>query len=315
MSKHSNKTTYISIFSVFLLFISCAGMGDSVREVTRDVTDLMGISELPHPVATSLEAMPRDAATVAEAVERQIAGRGNIRVENIIFMQAARTQLAVVNLPGEDLERTAVHLYEYKAFPENPIIKRSRGRFLYKGPSGRNASLLYEAQFRRGLNGLIIDYAEAEPYYTPSPEIEMYVVEANRLPSDNHLYGKSYATMKNLIGPIAMPPKESNSQYDEVQDYEIYVFMKDQLSPGARLEVLKSAKATGQEGISEHTQYFDFNGWPVARVPARIKLYSDKVSPPLYIKVIFTPGPQSGLMRRPKLIGQYHLSGVDLHKK
>ena len=315
MSKQLTGTHRAAILTALLLLISCAGMGDSVKEVTRDITDLMGTTELPHPVATSLEAMPRDAAIVAEAVERQIAGRGNVKVENIIFMQAARTQLAVVNLPGKDMARTSVHLYEYKAFPENPVIKRSRGRILYEGPGGRSASLLYEAQFRRGLNGIIIDYAEAKPYYNPSPEIDLFVVEASRLPEDIRPYSKSYPAMINFIRPVAMPPKESTSLYDDVEDYQIFVFLKDQLSPGARLEVRKSAKATGLEGISERTQYFNFNGWSAARVSARFQLYSNNVSPPLYIKVILTPGPESGLMRRPKLIGLFHLTGVGLPKE
>ena len=141
--KPSNWIYYAAIFSAVMWLFGCAGMGDSVKEVTRDVTDWMGISELPHPIATSLETMPRDAAIVAAAVERQIAGRGNVKVENIIFMQAARTQLTVANLPGEDMAQTAVHLYEYMAFPENPVIKRSRGRILYEGPGGRRASLLF----------------------------------------------------------------------------------------------------------------------------------------------------------------------------
>jgi hypothetical protein len=292
------------------LLAGCAGMGGDVRGLARDVTGWFGQSELPHPISTSLAAMPADAAAVAGAIERQIEGRGNVNVENIIFMQAARTGLAAVNLPGESLALTAAHLYEYRAFPENPIIKKSRGRLLYEGPGGRRASLLYEAQFRRGMNGIIIDYAEARPYYPPSPGLELFVVEAARLPADIDIAAESYSALIDFIRPLAEPPKNSSSLYDEVRDYAIFVFVRDKIVPDARIEVKKSANPDGLDGISERTRYHDFDGWPVAQVRARFRPYSDQVSPPLYIKVIFTPGRENGLLRRPALIGRFHLSGV-----
>jgi hypothetical protein len=76
------------------------------------------------------------------------------------------------------------------------------------------------------------------------------------------------------------------------------------------IEVKKSAKPDSLNGIAERTRYRDFNGWPVTQVEARFRLYSDQASPPLYIKVILTPGRESGLLRRPTLIGQFHLSVV-----
>jgi hypothetical protein len=301
---------WLVLLAVLSMLTGCAGMEEGVKDITRDVTDFFGKSTLPQPVATSLEAMPADAATVTLAIERQIIGRGNVKVENIIFMQAARTKLAVVNLPAENLERTAVHLYEYRAFPENPIIKKSRGRLLYEGPGGRSTSLLYEAQFRRGLNGIIIDYAEAKPYYPPSPGLELFVVEAARLPADILIEAESYSALIDYIRPLAEPPRDSASLYDEVRDYDIFVFVQDKLSPDARMEVKKSATPDSLDGISERTRYRDFNGWPVAQVRARFRLYSDQVSPPLYIKAILTPGRESGLLRRPALIGQFHLAGI-----
>lgn len=315
MLKEKSGVTCVLLLAVFILLGSCAEMGDSIKGVTRDVTDLIGISELPQPIATSLEAMPRDAAIVADAIERQIAGRGNVRVENIIFMQAARTQLAVVNLPGSNFERSAVHLYEYKAFPDNPVIKKSTGRLLYEAPSGQSTSLLYEAQFRRGMNGIIIDYAAAKPYFPPSPELELFVVDAARMPADDRQYPKSYPELKNFIKPHAMPSKESSPQQDKVRNYLVFVFVNDKISPTARLEVKKSTKPVGLDGFTESTKFYHFNGWSVARIPAKIILYSEDSSPPLYIKVVFTPGRESGLIRRPKLIGQFHLSGSELPKE
>jgi hypothetical protein len=160
------------------------------------------------------------------------------------------------------------------------------------------------------MNGIIIDYAEARPYYPPSPGLELFVVEAARLPADIDIAAESYFALIDFVRPLAEPPKNSSSLYDEVREYDIFVFVRDKIAPDARIEVKKSAKPDGLDGISERTRYHDFDGWPVARVRARFSLYSDQARPALYIKVIFTPGRENGLLRRPVLIGRFHLSGV-----
>lgn len=312
MLEKTLNTAWMIILIALATVTGCADMGDRIKDVSRDVTDFIGVSKLPDPIATSLDTMPRDAAAVVKAIEHQITGRGDEKIENIIFMQAARMQLAKANLPVKNpgLRRTAAHLYEYKAFPDNPIIRKISGRLLYAKPNGQRASMLYEAQFRPAANAIIIDYAAAEPYFSPSPEIEIFVVEAARLPADRRQFSDTYSELRDYVRMQAMP-REKPSSADKVdRDYVMFVFSLDRISATAKLEVKLSDKAEGLNGNAEDAGYFNFDGWPVAYLPATFRMYENLIDPPLYLKAVFTPGRDSGLVRKPKLIGSYHLSGV-----
>lgn len=310
MSNRLSVLGLVLICAAAIFQAGCSEVSNRVKDVTKGVTQMIGGSDLPDPISTSLEMMPRDAAQVALAVERQIAARGNAKIKNVLFAEIARTQLAQATLPGDGLVRKAVHLYEYSAFPDNPIIKKTSGLLIYEGAYGRRASIRYEAQYRPGATGMIIDHAAAAPYFSDSPETVLFVVDRATLPHAETGYPNSYPKLIEFVGRRAIQSNASISTATLKRDYVIFVFFRDRLSPSAKLMVKIANDATGTNGYSETAQYINFNGWSVAALPGRFAVPGSPATPPLYVKVIHTPGKEAGLLRRPKLVGLYHISGA-----
>jgi hypothetical protein len=301
---------FFLLAAAIICYIGCAEVGDRVKDVTEEVSRMIGGSDLPTPIATSLEMMPKDAALVAVAVERQIAERGNASIQGMLFMGAARSQLAKASPPVDGLTRKAVHLYEYRAFPENPIIKKTSGRLIYEGLSGRRTSIRYEAQFRPGGDGLIVDYAAAEQYFSNNPEPILFIVDAAILPRQGNRYPNSYSALMEFVGRRAIPGNASLSTTTLERDYVVFVFFRDRVSPSAKISVRIANRASGLSGFENATQYLNYHGWIVAALPGRFAVPGSPATPALYIKAIHTPGKEAGLLRSPKLVGLFHISGT-----
>jgi hypothetical protein len=309
MPRKNAAFRWAGVFAALMIAQGCSEVGHHVKHFTREVTDLIGVSGLPAPIATSLASMPPDAARIAVAIERQIAGQGTAKTTGVIFMAPALDQLSRARLPGAGFARTGAHLFEDEPFGPNTIVRKTSGRLFYRDGYGRRTSLGYEAQYRPGGDELIIDQASAAPFFAPTPETALFVVEADRLPANGRGYPNRYGQLMTFIAERALPPAKSAGVSSQSRDYAIFVFCLDKNSPTATLAVKISPTASGTSGYEKATRYYDFGGWTVAYLPGRFVLYENPFTAPLYVKTIFTPGKEAGLLRRPKAVGLYHISG------
>ena len=293
-----------------LILFSCADVGGKLKQYTHEVTRMMDSSDLPEPVATSLDQMPDDAATVARAIQQEISGTAQGQAQKVKFAGNLGTRLAQPWSKEACFIPTGAQLYLHQANADDPTINTTNGRLDFEGPVGRRASVRYDALSRTAENGILIKEARVTQIYSTSPEPLMFVVPAQALPTDASGYPNTYAGLLQFVGERAVQPGKTGSVSNQQKDYVIFVFFLDLVSDSANLYVKISNEPSGINGYGKSTQYVNFGGWHVGLLAGQFSLFGDKAIHPLYVKAVFTPGEEVGfLLRTPKLVGLFSLNG------
>jgi len=293
-----------------LFFFGCADVGGRVEQYTQKVTRMMDRSDLPEPIATSLDQMPDDAAMVARAIQQRVTGTGRGRVQNVRFAGNVGTTLTQPWSKEASFIPTGAQLYLHQAKADDPTGKTTSGRLDFEGPLGRKASVRYEALCRTTGNGILIEEARVTQVYSTFPEPLMFVVPAEVLPANAGDYPNTYVELLQFAGARAVPSTKTASLSKQPKDYVIFIFFLDQASDTANISVNVSDEPSGIHGYKESTRYVNFGGWRVALLAGQFTLFGDKTSQPLYVKAVFTPGEEVGFLRRaPKLVGLFNISG------
>lgn len=293
-----------------LFFFGCAGMSEKLEQYTQEVTQMMDRSDLPEPIATSLDQMPDDAAMVARAIQQRINRTGQRRVQNVRFADNVGTKLAQPWSSEPGFLLTGAQLYVHQAKADNPAQKTTSGRLNFEGPVGRRASVRYDAVYRTSVKGVLIEEAHVTPIYVTYPEPRLFVVPAKALPADANRYPGTYGELLQFVGTRAVDSTATTPVSMEQKDYVIFVFLLDEVSASANLDVKVSSEPSGIYGYKDSTRYVNFGDWRVALLAGRFTLFGDETFPPLFVKAVFTPGEEVGfLSRTPKLVGLYSISG------
>jgi len=293
-----------------LIFFGCADVGGRLEEYTQKVTQVMDRSDLPEPIATSLDQMPDDAAMVARAIQQRVTGTGQGRAQNVRFADNVGTGLAQPWSKEAGFIPTGAQLYLHQAKADDPTGKTTNGRLDFEGPLGRRASVRYDALSRTDGNGVLIEEARVTQIYSTSPEPLMFVVPAEVLPTDASGYPNTYAGLLQFADARAVRSTKTASVSKQPKDYVIFVFFQDPVSDSANIHVKVSDESSGINGYGKSTRYVNFGGWRVGLLAGRFVLFGDKTSNLLYVKAVFTPGEEVGFLHRtPKLVGLFSMSG------
>ena len=261
----------------------------------------------PEPIATSLDQMPGDIATVVTAIQQRIIGYDVDRASNVRFANETASAFAETWSFLRGFAPAGTQLYTYETVTDDPAAKTGCGRLDFEGPLGRRASALYETRFRPSADDLMVEENQVNPVYSDFPEPIMFVVPADVLPTT---YPGNYPELLEFVGERAVNPLTPESISPEKSEYTIFVFLLDRISPSSKLEVKISNEKTGIRGYKESTMYIDFNGWRVALLSGRFTLFDPEGTNPLYVKAILTPGQQARTKSRaPKPIGLFCLDG------
>ena len=261
------------------------------------------------PIATSLDQMPEEAAMVATAIQRRVAGTGKGQVQNVRFADHLRARFSQPWSSEEGFVFTGAQLYQHQASIDTPSETATSGRLDFEEPFGRRAFVRYDARYRSSEKGLVIEDARVTPLYAASPEPIMFVVPAESLPADANRIPGTYGGLLQFVAARAVDPTKPASVSMGERDYVIFVFFLDQDSPSSILHVKVSDKPSTLYGYKDTTRYVDFGGWLVAVLAGRFTLSGGSDSPPLYVKAVFTPGEEVGLFRRiPRLVGLFQIS-------
>ena len=291
-----SKFRFVALTITLLLIIGCAAI-EGVKA--------------PEPIATSLEQMPNDASMMARAIQERMTMTGQEQVQNVRFTGETGATLSQTWSFMKGFVHTDAQLYEYQAAADTPSAKTASGRLDFEGPLGRRASALYHTSYRLSGINLVVEEARVEPIYSNFPEPMMFVIHAEELPKETGAYPGTYTGLLHFASEHAVNPSKPESISLEKEEYVIFVFLLDRISPSSKLEIKVSDEKNGIRGYTKSTKYIDFNGWRVALLYGRFIMFDNRGTQPLYVKAVFIPGREvAALSRSPKLVGLFYLDGT-----
>ena len=291
-----------TVLAVTVLFTwGCADLAGRLDQFEKKLTTMGGV-KLPEPIATSLDQMPEDAAMVAAAIQKRMTRAGQEPVQKVRFVGDAGAELSQPWSTEEDFIPTGAQLYLHQPSADDPSEKTTSGRLDFEGPLGRRASVRYDARYRSSEQGIVIEEARVEPIYSYFPEPILFVVPAQALPTP---YPDRYGGLFEYVGERAVDYDQPESVVLEKEEYVIFVFFLDRISPASKLEVKISDNSADIYGYKDSTKYIDFNGWRVALLPGHLTLFDNGEKPDLFVKAVFTPGKEVGFIRPSRLVGLF----------
>jgi len=299
-----------SRFPLFLIPIlvfgvgGCADMAGQLDKFGKKLSTI-GRAKPSEPIATSLEQMPDDAATVTVAIRNRIMVPPRGAHPNATFSGGAGEKIKPLWFAADGFVPAGARLYVHQAGTEDPSARTAVGRLDFKGPFGRRASVRYEAKYRTAGGAVTIDEVEAQPVFSELPESMLFVVPANAMKT---AIPDTFGELLAYVGERAVPFTQRQSAPAEKKEYVVFVFLLDQVSPSAKLEVKISDDPEGMYGYKESTKYIDMNGWRVALLSGSFILFDNGEEPDLFVKAVFTPGKEAGFIRMPKVVGLYCLN-------
>jgi hypothetical protein len=302
-----NRVSRFSVVLIATLVLGVGGCADMAGQLDRFGKKLstIGRARPSQPIATSLEQMPDDAATVTAAIRNRLMVPPRGPHPNATFADGIGEKIKPL-WSAEDLFVPAgVQLYMHQANADEPSVRTAVGRLDFKGPFGRRASVRYEAHYRTAGGGVTIDDVEVQPIFSELPELMLFVLPASAIQT---AMPDTFAELLVYVGERAVPFTQRQSTPPENKEYVIVVLLLDRISPSAKLEVKISDDPESIYGYKESTKYIDMNGWRVGLLAGHFILFDNGEEPDLFVKAVFTPGKEAGFIRTPKLVGLYCLN-------
>ncbi|MCK4857670.1 MAG: hypothetical protein KAT58_06875 [candidate division Zixibacteria bacterium] len=294
-----------AVLAVTVLFAwGCADMAGQLDQFGKKLSTI-GRAEPSEPIATSLEQMPDDAATVTAAIRNRIMVPPRGPHPNATFAGGAGEKIKPLWSAEDRFVPAGVRLFVHQVNADDPSVRTAVGRLDFKGPFGRRASVRYEARYRTAGGGVTIDDAEVQPIFSALPEPMLFVVPAEAIQT---AIPDTYGELLAYVGERSVPFSHRQSAPPEKKEYVIVVVLLDQISPSAKLEVKISDEPESVYGYKDSTRYIDMNGWRVALLAGCFILFDNGEEPDLFVKAVFTPGKEGGFIRTPKLMGLYCLN-------
>ena len=302
-----NRVSGFSVALIATLVLGVGGCADMAGQLDKFGKKLstIGRAKPSEPIATSLEQMPDDAATVTAAIRNRIMVPPRGAHPNATFAGGIGEKIKSLWSTEDRFVPAGVRLYVHQAGTEDPSVRTAVGRLDFKGPFGRRASVRYEAHYRTAGGAVTIDDVEIQPVFSELPEPMLFVVPAEAIQA---VLPDTYGELLGYVGERAVPFAQMKSAAPGKKEYVIFVFLLDQSSPSAKLEVKISDDPENIYGYKESTKYIDFNGWRVALLAGRFILFDNGEKPDLFVKAVFTPGKEAGFIRMPKVVGLYGLN-------
>ncbi|HUT70380.1 MAG TPA: hypothetical protein VMW89_06855 [Desulfatiglandales bacterium] len=302
-----NRVSRFSVALIATLVLGvggCADMAGQLDQLGKKLSTI-GRAKPSEPIATSLEQMPHDAATVTAAIRNRLMVPPRGAHPNATFAGGVGEKIKPLWSAEDLLMPAGVRLYVHQANADDPSVRTAVGRLDFKGPFGRRASVRYEARYRTAGGGVTIDEAEIAPIFSDFPEPMLFVVPPEAIQT---ALPDTFGELLAYVGDRAVPFTQRQSAPPEKKEYVIVVMLLDQISPSAKLEVKISDDPESIYGYKESTKYIDMNGWRVALLAGRFILFDNGEEPDLFVKAVFTPGKEAGFIRMPKLVGLYGLN-------
>jgi hypothetical protein len=210
-------------------------------------------------------------------------------------------------LPVLDREFTPVG-HRFVGYRSNAADGQSRlaiGLLDFAHADGRLLPLLYGLDYTARPTELALTRARVAIWATPQPRLEVFVVPKASL-AQGKIEGASYGALRQAVKERAMRPTAAAGKTD---DYVMFVFVRDPVSPTARFDIRVANEITGNGGYPLPASEAVFDGWRVIAAAGRFALGGPGT--PLVLKVVYTPGDEADFLDRyPRPAGAYLLSGT-----
>jgi hypothetical protein len=303
------KIRFVLLFTMLTCLLGCAGMDGTFDNIKKKITSTGGPDQ-PVAIANSIDQMPPDAASLVLALHERLTESNNQLSQSVSFSAAAKSILLNENNIFNGFTLSQVELYDHS-------VSLSSGRMKLESPFGRTASINYHVDYTSSGTTLIADDVTLDAVYLGPPEPVMFVIPAEKTPQSDMMKPTSYGDLLQFAVINAIDPLNPDLETGQVQEYVIFVFFVDRVSPSAEIEVKISDVATGLGGYKDATRYLDYDGWRVALLSGKFSLSNNSINDPgpvsdsngLFLKAVFTPGKEAGILRLRKKVGLFSVGG------
>jgi hypothetical protein len=303
------KTRFVLLFTIITCLLGCAGMDSTFDDLKKKISSIGG-PEQPVSIASSIDQMPPDAASLALALQEKLTEPNSQLSQAVRFSAGAESVLLKESNIFRGFTPSEVALYEHS-------VSVSSGRMKLEGPLGRTAAMNYHVTYTSSDNTLIADELTLDPVFSGPPEPVLCVIPAEKAPRDETMKPASYNDLLLFAMVNAIDPLDPDLKTGQENEYVMFVFFLDRVSPSAKVEVSISDEAASMGGYKDATRYLDFEGWRVALLSGKFSLSNYSVadpdtgadSPGLFLKALFTPGEEAGMLRLRKKVGLFSVGG------
>ena len=188
---------------------------------------------------------------------------------------------------------------EYLTPDKNNGYARLKGNLHFLDAAERRTIVALETEYKLTSKNIMIKKAEIRPIYPFRPELNLFIVPAEKVSEKNFDLFSNNALTLGFILNNCVPSGKPGQVPKGIRDYYVFAFYLDRLSPDDKTELrlsrtpdgMKGKKLTFREpdGIAKtgyNEMHIDHSGWHVDIARCRISLTGEK----LYIKAIFNAG-------------------------
>lgn len=266
------RTRLILVFFAILTLGACASSGSGYN--------------LPAATATGAD-RSLDAIAVDIAVQQLLRGADLADMQGISLAANADVQIGEKDFKygGFGVKKSSVLRYVSPADADN--ARTLAGQLDFEDAIGRKTSVLYIAQYHFVDGSLVIDQASAATLYSTFPDVRMYVVPAEAVMAAPGGLPQTHSGLLEFVLAEGVRWGPSTPVPPGINDYVVFIFLKDRVSPSAKITLKISKNRPGHTGYKDSSHYMDVQGWRVGMLTGSFALDSKW---PLYVKMVFRPG-------------------------
>jgi hypothetical protein len=259
--------------------------------------------DLPKPLASQASQFPADAMAVATVIEERLRGQTSSNVSGVTLPDNLGRGLTEKDFTYGGFSVISHKLLRYNQRPGKTDGRITAGRLKFEDAIGRRTEVLYCADYVfEGGRARITD-VQAATLYSTFPETLMFIVPTTKVASAGGL-PKTHSAMLNFVSSNAVDWVTPGQVPKKVNDYIIFTFLMDRVSPTADSELKISKEDISNYGYKGSSKYIDINGWRIGLLPGKFNLASSD----WFIKVTFAPGEEMGFGSRfTRLVGVFPL--------
>jgi len=196
---------------------------------------------------------------------------------------------------------TAHKLLRYNQRPGKTDGRIIAGRLEFEDTIGRRTEVLYFADYVFETGGVRVTDVKVATLFSTFPEALMFIVPTKKAKAAGGL-PKTHSEMLNFVSSNAVDWPTPGLIPRKVEEYIIFTFLMDRVSPTAENELKISEDDFSNFGYKDSSKYIDINGWRIGLLPGNFNLATSD----LFVKVTFIPGEEAG-SRFTRLVGVFPL--------
>lgn len=259
--------------------------------------------DLPQSLTKQASEIPTDAAAVAAVIEERLRGQTSSRVKGVQLPDSLAAGLTENDFRYGGFGVKSHKLLKYNQKPGQNDGRIIAGRLEFEDAIGRRTEVLYYADYVFDGGGARVTDVQVATLFSTFPEALMFVVPMEKITAAGGL-PKTHAEMLSFVSSNAVDWQDPGNVPKGANDFIIFTFLMDRISPSAESEVKIAKDNFTNFGYKDSSKYIDINGWRIGLLPGKFNMASSD----WFIKVTFTPGEEvGGGSRFTKLVGIFPL--------